>query len=62
MSNFPNMDGQDLFTVPFGSPQPVKQMALAQQPRAPNQQQPNIPQKPVPDKKTPALQTPNRVS
>lgn len=24
MSNFPNMDGLDLFTVPFDIPQPVK--------------------------------------
>lgn len=40
MSNFPNMDGLDLFTVPFGSPQPVKQKAPAQQPKATTPQQP----------------------
>ncbi len=34
MSNFQNMDGLDLFTAPFCSPQPVKQKAPTQQPKA----------------------------
>lgn len=58
MSNFPNMDGLDLFTAPFASPQNVKPKVSAQQPKSaiPQTQQPNIQQKPVPVEKPPALQ------
>lgn len=46
MSNFPNMDGLDLFTVPFGGSQPIKQKIPAQQPKASITQ----PQQPVKQK------------
>ncbi len=48
MSYFSDMDGLDLFTAPFGSPQPVKQKAPAQQPKAsiPQPRQPVKPKTP----------------